>query len=84
MTSPEPLHANELIDCARANAEKEIETVAQRCGYGQDITKFEEELKKAYNSIGIEIAGFQEVRQHKQESKQEQGIEVAPETPTQL
>lgn len=84
MTSPTPLHANELIDCARANAEKDIEVVAERCGYGQDITKFEQELKKAYHSIGVEIEGFEEMRQRKRESEQQKGIEVAPETPSQL
>lgn len=43
MTSSAPLHDNELIDCAKANAKKTIEVVSERCGYGKDIDRFERE-----------------------------------------
>jgi hypothetical protein len=35
----------DLIDCAKANASKGVETAAKRCGYGQDVSTFEQELK---------------------------------------
>lgn len=52
MASSAPLKGTDLIDCARANASKEIEITAQRCGYGEDIATFERELKQAGDYIG--------------------------------
>lgn len=82
MTFPAALHDNELIDCAKANAKKEIEVVAERCGYGKDIASFERELKKACNSIGVEIESFEDLREDEPDKGKEQGVEIAPETPT--
>lgn len=81
MTFSAPLHDNELIDCAKANANQEIEVVSERCGYGKDIATFERELKKACDSIGVEIKSFKDLRD-KPESEDEQGIEIAPKTPS--
>lgn len=84
MASSAPLHGSELIDCARANASKGIEVASQRCGYGDDLSTFERELKKACDSIGVEIENFQDLAEDRTESKKEQGVEIAPDTPTQL
>lgn len=79
-----PLYGTDLIDCAEANATKGIEVAAQRCGYGEDLANFERELRKAGNHIGIEIHSFNDLIKNQPKSEQEPGIEVAPESPTQL
>lgn len=78
MTSSVPLHGSELIDCAKANSEKEVSVVSERCGYGGDIAAFERELKKACNSIGVEIERFEDLKEAQPESQKESGIEIAP------
>lgn len=84
MASSKPLQGTELIDCAKANAKKEIEVVSERCGYGEDIAQFEEELKKACDSIGIEINDFEDLKTDESDRDKEPKIEIAPETPTQF
>lgn len=84
MASPAPLKGTDLIDCAKANASKGIEVAAQRCGYGEDLATFERELKQAGNYIGVEIHSFGDLSTDQQKREQEPGIEVAPESPTQL
>lgn len=79
-TSP-PLRGSELIDCARANS-KGIEVAAQRCGYDQDRSAFEQALQQAGNQIGVEIQGFQDLISDRQQS--ETGVEIAPDSPSQL
>ena len=82
MTSSAPLRGTDLIDCAKANATKGIEVAAQRCGYGKDLATFEHELKKAGDYIGVEIHSFNDLITS--QPQQEPGIEIAPESPTQL
>lgn len=81
--SSDPLRGTELVDCARANRDKDIETVAQRCGYSQ-IDAFEHELKQACDALGIEIQGFGDFIALPDRPHHSTGIEVAPESPTQL
>lgn len=83
MASSAPLSGTDLIDCARANATKGIVVAAQRCGY-EDMATFERELQKAGEHIGVEINSFANLIAGGKDSKQEQGVEVAPETPTRL
>lgn len=82
MASETPLKGSELIDCARANGEQEIEVVAQRCGYGNDIATFERELQKAGEHIGVEIKSFHDLVAPKEEN--EVGVIIAPDSPTEL
>jgi hypothetical protein len=84
MASFSPLQGTDLVDCARANASKGIEVAAQRCGYDEDLATFERELKKAYDSIGIEIQGFDDLTANQSHNEQEQGVGIAPERLTQL
>lgn len=79
--APAPLYGAELIDCAKANGNKGIEIASQRCGYG-DVATFEQELKQACQAIGVQIAGFDDLVAPKQEKPE--GVDVAPESPTQL
>lgn len=82
MASSGPLRDTDLIDCARANFTKGIEVTAQRCGYGQDLAAFEQALNQAGEHIGVKIHHFEDLATDQQSD--ERGVEVGPDTPTQL
>ncbi|MBE9167781.1 hypothetical protein IQ238_09705 [Pleurocapsales cyanobacterium LEGE 06147] len=50
-----PLTGTELINCARANAVGDINTAAKLCGYGEDISGFQEALRQAGHNMGLNI-----------------------------
>ncbi|WP_445251969.1 hypothetical protein [Microcoleus sp. B3-D7] len=84
MASSQPLKGIELIDCAKANAQQGIATAAKLCGYGGDLNTFERELKKACQDIGVEVKELSDLITAQQMMKQGMGIEVAPDTPSEL
>lgn len=84
MASPTPLHGTDLIDCAKANAKKGVETAAQRCGYGQDVSSFEQELRQAGLGIGVEINQLSDLITDQETMTSQRGIEIGPDTPSQL
>jgi hypothetical protein len=84
MTSSTPLHDNEFIDCAKANAKNDIEAVSARCGYGDDIATFERELTKACHSIGVEIESYRDLREDEPKDEAETGVEIGPDAPDKL
>jgi hypothetical protein len=84
MASPTPLHGNELIDCATANAKQGIEAAANFCGYSGDIVTFERELQAAAHQMGIKLHGFQDLMKKAVVSTQPQGEIVAPDSATEL
>ncbi len=61
MTSPQPLHGIELVDCAQANARSGLTIASQQCGYGNNIKAFQKELQKASSEIGIHIDSLEEL-----------------------
>jgi hypothetical protein len=83
MASIAPLTGSELFDCAKANGSKDIETVASRCGYGNDINAFEQALQQAGQHLGLEIHSFDDLTKPPQERETE-GVEIAPESLGQL
>jgi hypothetical protein len=83
MTSPTPLSGTELIDCAHANANQGIEVAAQQCGYTNDIVTFQRELTGALEHIGIKNKEFEDLIKPVN-LEPEPGIEVAPDTATEL
>jgi len=84
MAAPTPLKDIELIDCAKANAKQGVETAARLCGYGSDINTFKHELKKACDRINIEFYELSDLITDQQAVIQNGGIEVAPDTPSEL
>jgi hypothetical protein len=84
MTSEKPLKGIALIDCAKANANQGTEIAARLCGYGSDLDGFERELKQACQDIGIGISALTDLITDKQKIGQEKGLEIAPDTPSQL
>jgi hypothetical protein len=83
MASTAPLTGSELIDCAKANSPKGVKISASRCGYGEDISAFETALKRAGEHLGIEINRFEDLI-HSDADRQETGVDVAPESPSDL
>lgn len=84
MASSQPLKGLELIDCAKANAQQGITTAAELCGYGSDLNTFELELKNACQNIGVEVKELNDLITDQQMIKQGMGIEIAPDTPSEL
>jgi hypothetical protein len=83
MTSSTPLEGVVLVDCAKANAKYGIDTAAEQCGYGKDIAAFETALKQACHSMGITLREFADLATES-ESQRPEGIEVAPDTTSDL
>ncbi|NES98479.1 MAG: hypothetical protein F6K32_25545 [Desertifilum sp. SIO1I2] len=84
MSASQPLKGTELIDCAKANAKQGIETATQLCGYGGDFNTFKQELKRACQDIGVEVNELSDLITDQQTVQRMGGIEVAPDTPSQL
>jgi hypothetical protein len=81
MASQIPLRESELIDCARANSEEDIATASYNCGYGDNIELFQQELRRAGESIGVNIENFSDLTDTPRAMNKNTGIEIAPETP---
>jgi hypothetical protein len=82
MTSPTPLTGTELVDCARANAKQGIQTAAHQCGYGEDLNKFAQELRKACEEMNLQIKELSDLITDQDMILQVgTGEVVAPETP---
>lgn len=84
MASQQPLHGLDLVDCAKANAKQGTAVAAQQCGYGQDLEQFMENLKQACQDIGVEIQELRELIVEPPNFSAHQGIDIAPDTDTQL
>jgi hypothetical protein len=84
MAASTPLKGIELIDCAKANAKQGIETAAQLCGYGANFSLFRQELQQACNQIGVQISDLSDLITDQQVVRQGEGVEVAPDTPSEL
>jgi hypothetical protein len=84
MASSQPLTGIELIDCAKANAQQGIATAAELCGYGKDLNKFDRELKQACQNIDVDVKELSDLITPQHMMQQGAGIEVAPDTPSEL
>lgn len=84
MASSTPLKGIELVDCAKANARQGIQTAARLCGYGQDLSRFQQELEAACQGIGVDINELGDLITEQQSVRQQGGMDVAPDTPSEL
>jgi hypothetical protein len=84
MAAPTPLQGTELIDCATANANEDIQTAANLCGYSGDLVTFERELQAAAHQMGIKLHGFQDLKKKAEVPTMPKGEIVAPDTATEL
>ncbi|PSB03309.1 hypothetical protein [Merismopedia glauca] len=83
MAASQPLKDTELVDCATANAKQGVETAAHLCGYGQDLAGFQAELKKACDRMGVHFEAITDLITP-QRSIIQDGLEIAPDSDTQL
>lgn len=84
MSASKPLDGIALIDCAKANAKKGIVVAAQQCGYGDQHEQFLEAVQDACQSIGVDVSELKDLISDQQKAKMRRGIEIAPETPSEL
>ncbi|BAU63667.1 hypothetical protein STA3757_10330 [Stanieria sp. NIES-3757] len=84
MSSAQMLEGIELIDCAKANAKQGIKVAAKQCGYGDDLNLFKNNLIKSCQGIGVDIKELEDLITDQQLAKEQQKIEISPETPTEL
>lgn len=84
MTQSKPLKGPELIDCARANAKQGLETATRLCGYGSDVRAFSQSLHQACDRIGVHVEELGDLITDQQAIQEQQGVEVAPDTPNHL
>ncbi|MGB3693220.1 MAG: hypothetical protein WBG70_19385 [Spirulinaceae cyanobacterium] len=84
MAADKPLKGTDLVDCAKANAKQGLEVAAKLCGYGEDLKTFQQELKKACQDMGVDIQQISDLITDQQTVKRTGGIEIAPETPSDL
>jgi hypothetical protein len=84
MAPSQSLKGIALINCAKANAQQGIHVAAKLCGYGTDIGAFSRELSQACQDIGIESKALTDLITDRQVIKLGRGIEIAPETLSQL
>lgn len=84
MASSAPLKGIELVDCAKANAAQGLDVAAELCGYGQDLKQFTQELQEACQQMGVEVSGLSDLITEQQIVRQNGGIEIAPESSSEL
>jgi hypothetical protein len=86
MASSKPLEGVILIDCAKANVKYGLGAAAEQCGYGQDLEGFQAALTSACQAMGVSINGFDDfdTLAENQEQVKPPGIEVSPDSPSDL
>lgn len=84
MAAAERLKGVELVDCAKANAKQGAAIAANLCGYSQDVSLFQQELERACEQMGIKISGLTDLLTEQQAVIETGGLEIAPETPSEL
>lgn len=84
MSASQPLQGIELIDCARANAKQGVAIAAELCGYGANITQFQQSLQQACHNIGVEIDELSDLITDQPALIRQPGVEFAPDSPTEL
>ncbi len=84
MTSPKQLQGTDLIDCAKANAKQGLSVASKQCGYENNIEDFQVALKQACQEIGVEIEQLSDLITDRQMNRARRGIEIAPETKSEL
>ncbi len=84
MSAKKPLQGIDLVDCAKANAPQGIEMAADQCGYGSDLDTFFAALQQAGEEMGVDIESIQDLITDRKRSQALGGIEISPDTSSQL
>jgi len=83
MSSSSPLTGIILVDCAKANAVNGVQVAAERCGYGEDTAAFRKALSSACADMDVEVTELSDLITETPRQRLE-GMEVAPDTPSDL
>jgi hypothetical protein len=83
MTAKQPLQGIILIDCAKANAKQGLKAAAEQCGYGDNTDAFLQEVTHACQEAGIYFKELSDLTDMPQNAL-ETGVEIAPDTPSEL
>ncbi|MEL6938277.1 MAG: hypothetical protein AAFO84_03690 [Cyanobacteria bacterium J06598_1] len=84
MAANQPLKGIALIDCAKANAAQGIATAARLCGYGEDISTFQQALTQAGEDMGVALTELEDLITDQSVAKRTNVLEVAPDSPQNL
>ncbi|MGF1491231.1 MAG: hypothetical protein ACFBSC_02015 [Microcoleaceae cyanobacterium] len=84
MPENSPLKGVELVDCAKASAKSGLEVAAEQSGYGQDVDQFWENLQQACQNMGVHIEQLEDLITDQHTVKTSRGIEIAPDTQSDL
>jgi len=84
MSASKPLVDTDLVDCARANGNQGIEVAAELCGYGTDLTAFEQALKQACDRMNLTYDSFSDLLKPATTALQLEGEIVAPDSAGEL
>lgn len=84
MSSSKQLKGIALVDCARASATQGLEAATQQCGYGEDSAAFLKALDQAGKDMGLDISGLSDLVNPADSARAMPGVEISPDTPSQL
>lgn len=84
MSQAKPLTDLELIDCAKANAKQGVANAAKLSGYGDDVDQFMDALQSACQRIGVNIDSLSDLITEQQQMRQIPGLEIAPDSESNL
>ncbi|MGD1899343.1 MAG: hypothetical protein ACFB16_20650 [Phormidesmis sp.] len=84
MAANQPLTGIALIDCAKANATQGIAEATRLCGYAEDISGFQQALKKAGEDMGVTLTELDDLITDQSIAKHNNVLEVAPDSPQNL
>jgi len=80
MAANQPLTGIDLIDCAKANASQGLAVATNLCGYGDDVSSFQQALKQAGKDMGVTLDELEDLITDQAVAKRSNGIEVAPDS----
>lgn len=80
MAANQPLTGIDLIDCAKANASQGLAVATNLCGYGDDVSSFQQALKQAGKDMGVTLDELEDLITDQAVAKRSSGIEVAPDS----
>ena len=84
MAANKPLTGIALIDCAKANTALGVAEAARLSGYEQNISDFQQSLKKAGEEMDVELTELSDLITAQSITKRQNVIEVAPDSPQKL
>ncbi len=80
MAANQPLTGIALIDCAKANAAQGLAVATNLCGYGDDVSSFQQALSQAGEDMGVTLDELKDLITDQSVAKLGGGTEVSPDS----